>query len=507
MPNYRRPGVYFEERITQAEAITSTTMSAGAFLAANPRGPVVPTLVTSWSQYLTHFGGFFGLTDYLPYAVYQFFANGGRDAYVARVVSATTAPIAATKTLMDRAGTPVETLTVTAANPGDWANALYVDIVDAGLDSFHLIVKLGGAGDQYIVERWLDLSMSPASARYAPALINAQSNGSAYIRVEDEGSITPPGANGANRPAAQTGTALAGGTVGEAVTSSEIGAAVSVFDAVDRPLTLNLPGHTGAGVLAALGWAAGRGDVFVVIDPPMGATPDNAGGGIITYGSSLGASSFGAVYYPWVQIADPASSAPGAAKLVPPGGAVIGQYATTDAVRGVFKTPAGINTRLAGAVGIERRPTGAQLDELNQSHINAIRHLPGAGVVIMGGRTLKMSGSDKYIGVRRTLIYIRSSLVNSTRFAIFEPNDERLWLTLRSIIERFLLDLWQGGGLRGESADEAFFVKCDDDLNTPQSVASGEVKVQIGVALQYPAEYIVFTLSQREVGATVTVEV
>jgi phage tail sheath protein FI len=157
-------------------------------------------------------------------------------------------------------------------------------------------------------------------------------------------------------------------------------------------------------------------------------------------------------------------------------------------------------------VGVERKLTGTELDSLNMANVNAIRHLPGAGVVIMGGRTLKLSGSDKYVASRRTLIYIRSSLISSTRFAIFEPNDEHLWLVLRSIIERFLLDFWQVGGLRGNSADEAFYVKCDDEMNTPQSIAAGEVKVQIGVALQFPAEFVVFTLSQREVGATVTVE-
>ncbi|HET7110299.1 MAG TPA: phage tail sheath subtilisin-like domain-containing protein [Gemmatimonadales bacterium] len=498
MPSYQRPGVYFEETIAQAEAITSTSLSAGGFLGANSRGPLSPILVQSWTQYLTHFGGFGGPTEYLPYAVFEFFANGGRDAYVARVAGSGAA--VADKDLNDRAGTPAPTLTIAAANPGTWGNSIYIDILDAGDESFHLVVKLGGAGDSYIVERWLDLDMDPNSGRYAPALVNATSGGSPYIVVTDLASATVAPAN---RPAAQTGTALAGGSDGAAVTSSDIGAAVTVFDVVERPLSLNLPGESGGGVGAALTYAANRGDVFLVIDPPMGNDVDTV---LNSYVSGLAASSFGGVYYPWVQVADPASSAPGAARLIPPGGAVIGQFASTDATRGVFKTPAGINTRIAGAVGVERRLTGAELDQLNMANVNAIRHLPGAGVVIMGGRTLKMSGSDKYVSVRRTLIYIRASLIQSTRFAIFEPNDERLWLTLRSIIERFLLDLWQRGGLRGESAAQAFFVKCDDDLNTPQAIASGEVKVQIGVALQYPAEFVVFSLSQREVGATVTVE-
>lgn len=502
MPSYRRPGVYFEETLTQAEAATATTTSAGAFLADNPRGPTTPQLITSWSQYLTYFGGFFGINDFLPYAVFQFFANGGREAYVARALGTSGAPVAAAKTLKDRAGGGgLDTLTISAANPGVWGNSLYVDITDSGADHFNIIVMLGGAGPQYVVERWIDVSMDPADARYVVSLVNAFVNGSPYIRVTDVGSAT---AAPNDRPLAQAGTVLAGGTAGSALNPADLGAAITVFDSVDRPLTLNLPGHSGSAVDDALAYAAGRGDVFVVIDTPQG---NDASAVVNTYASARAASSYGAIYYPWVQVADPASAAPGAARMVPPGGAVIGNYAMTDAIRGVFKTPAGVNNRIAGAVGVERRLTNADLDSLNTAGVNAIRQLPGAGVVIMGGRTLKPTGTDKYVATRRTLIYIRSSLINSTRFAVFEPNDERLWLTLRSIIERFLLDLWQRGGLRGESAAQAFFVKCDDELNTTQSIQSGEVKVQIGVALQFPAEFIVFSLSQREVGATVTVEV
>jgi uncharacterized protein len=498
MPSYRRPGVYFEEVVAPAEAVTSTSLSAGAFLAANPRGPVEATRVTSWTQYLIHFGGFFGITDLLPFSVFEFFSNGGREAYVARVAGSGAA--VATKTLVDRAGTPISTLRVDAANPGTWGNSLYIDVVDVDPDRFSLVVHLGGAGDAYTVERWLDLSMDPADSRYALALVNATANGSPYIRLADLASAT---AAPADRPAIQTGTVMVGGADGGAVAAGDLTTALTVFDSVEVPLNLNLPGHTGAAIGTAITYAAARGDVFVVVDTPQGNDVVTV---TDTYVGGLAASSFAAVYYPWIQVADPASSAPGAMRTIPPGGAVIGQYAATDASRGVFKTPAGINNRISGAVGVERKLTGTELDTLNMANINAIRHLPGAGVVIMGGRTLKLSGSDKYVAVRRTLIYIRSSLIRSTRFAIFEPNDERLWLVLRSMIERFLLDLWQIGGLRGSTADEAFYVKCDDELNTPQSISAGEVKVQIGVALQYPAEFVVFTLSQREVGATVTVE-
>lgn len=618
MPSYKRPGVYITEQLNPADSITGASLAAAAFLAGNPRGPVTPMRLTSWSQYLLNFGGFWGATDYLPFAVYSYFANGGRECYACRAVGAgaalatvtlndrslagsasevqtititgtptggtftltfngqTTAPIAynATNTTVDTAlealstvgagnvvvtggpgpgtpyvvtfsgtlaaqdvpaitatgsftggatpaiavvtttpGTPggIATLDIVADNAGYWAggsgavagrDGLYIDITDAGTDRFNIIVKLGGTTDQYVVERWTDLTLVPSDVRYAPALINAPApGGSPFITVTDRSSATVAPAN---RPYAQANAALLGGVAGSAAGATELGNALPLFDYVDQPLTLNLPGHTGGAVTTAINYAAARGDVFVVIDTPLGNDVTTVTG---TFVSGLPVSSYGAVYYPWVQVADPASSAPGAMRTIPPGGAVCGQYAATDTTRGIFKTPAGINTRISGAVGVERKLSNTELDTLNPLGVNAIRQIPGAGVVIMGGRTLKTTGTDKYVAARRSLIYIRSSLLTSTRFALFEPNDSKLWLTIQAIINRFLLNFWQDGGLRGSSAEEAFFVKCDSELNTPQTIANGEVRIQVGVALQYPAEYVVFNIAQREVGSTVTVQV
>lgn len=517
MPSYLRPGVYFNESLLPAQAVTGANLSAGAFLAPNPRGPVVPMLISSWAEYLKNFGGFWSATDwsapdYLPYAVYEFFANGGRQAWCCRVAGSGAAT--ATITLNDRATTPLPTLKINAANPGTWAggtgtiagrDTIYIDITDSGSDHFNIIVKLGGTTDQYVVERWTDLTLVAGDARYAPSLINAPApSGSSYISIDT--SVISTTAAPDNRPALQAGTALAGGANGSA--NPDPSGSVNLFDSVDAPLNLNLPGYSGTGMGSVVSYAEGRGDVFVVCDPPKGAPPDSSTGsppGVISAATSIGASSYGAIYYPWIQVADPSSSAPGSMILLPPGGAVIGQFAATDTTRGVFKTPAGINNRIAGAVGVERKLIGTDLDTLNPAGVNAIRQIPGAGIVIMGGRTLKPTGTDKYISARRSLIYIRSSLIAATRFAVFEPNDTNLWTTIRSIIQRFLLDFWASGGLRGDSADAAFFVKCDDELNTPTSIAGGEVHIQIGVALQYPAEFVVFNIAQRETGATVTV--
>jgi phage tail sheath protein FI len=116
----------------------------------------------------------------------------------------------------------------------------------------------------------------------------------------------------------------------------------------------------------------------------------------------------------------------------------------------------------------------------------------------MGARTLKQDGTaNRYVATRRSLLYIRKRMEEIAQFALFEANDERLWGRLRTSIGVFLNEYRNQGGLRGETPDQAFFVKCDAETNTSQSIANGEVNIQVGVALEYPAEFIVITLSQK----------
>jgi phage tail sheath protein FI len=132
------------------------------------------------------------------------------------------------------------------------------------------------------------------------------------------------------------------------------------------------------------------------------------------------------------------------------------------------------------------------------SPVNPIRQIPGAGLSVMGARTLKQDGTaNKYVNMRRSLIYIRKNLKNLTEFAIFENNDERLWSRINTATGSFLNEYRNQGGLRGATAAQAYFVKCDAENNSAQTIANGEVHIQIGVALQYPAEFIVIDLSQK----------
>jgi len=151
--------------------------------------------------------------------------------------------------------------------------------------------------------------------------------------------------------------------------------------------------------------------------------------------------------------------------------------------------------------------SSSDLDSLNAGTVpvNAIKYVPGSGIVVYGARTLKQGYVDRYVPIRRTLIYLEKSLKDLTAYAVFEPNDQRLWDSLEATCNAFLNSFWSQGGLSGTDPSSAFFVKCDADLNPQTAIDNGYVNIQVGVALQRPAEYVVINIGQYSGGTTVTI--
>jgi phage tail sheath protein FI len=499
---FQRPGVYVQETLNPVQSTTGPNSdSVGAFIGANDRGPTTPTLITSWSDYVNKFGSWnVSASNNLPLAAYMFFSNGGSKAYFARV---TASAVSATRTLVDRAATPLNTLTVSAANAGAWGNNINISVSDStSTGLFDISVYYNGSTDAFLVERYTDLSMAATNARYAPTVVNA---GSLYITLGDLGSAT---VGTSKNPAVITNQALASGANGSAITAVS---SYSVFDTVNQSLILNVPGFTDATTVnAAIAYADARQDVFVVIDGsglPVGDAVTSSTQ--LNLASTYTASSYAAVYYPPITISDPTGgvgSATGSTKTIGAGAAVVGLYSATDASRGVYKAPAGLQARLAGAVSVTPL-TNANLDSLNSAAkpVNAIKFVPGSGIVVMGAKTLKAGYIDKYIPVRRTLIYLRKALTDLTEFAIFEPNDPALWRRLNATVSSFLTNFWSQGGLAGTTPASAFFVKVDSTNNPQPSIDNGEVNLEIGVALQRPAEFVIIKIGQFDGGTTVTV--
>ena len=501
----QRPGVYVQETLNPvAPVVGAASDTVAAFIGANDRGPTTPTLVTSWNQYTTLFGSWNTVaSNNLPIAVYLFFANGGSQAYVSRVLGSGAA--SATRTLNDRDTSVDPTITLTAINAGTWANSLNVSITNsATANKFDLTVYNGGATDAFVVERFTDLTMaSTTDARYAVNVINTSSK---YLIATD---LSADAVGAAKNPAVITNEPLSGGNDGSAVTAINN---YSGFDTIPQSMVLNVPGFTDAvTVNAAIAYAESRSDVFVIVDGKKDSSGkyDDTVAQQISLVASYTASSAAAVYYPSLTIADPTvglGAASGSTKLVGAGGAVAGLFAATDASRGVFKAPAGLTARLAGAVAVKAL-SNSDLDTLNSNSaaVNAIRFISGSGIVVMGSRTLKSGYVDKYVPVRRTLIYLRKAMTDLTQFAIFEPNDPALWRRINSALSTFLTNFWSQGGLRGATPQQAYFVKVDATNNPQSSIDNGFVNIEVGVALQRPAEFIVIKISQFDGGTTVTV--
>jgi hypothetical protein len=314
--------------------------------------------------------------------------------------------------------------------------------------------------------------------------------------------ITPPAY--VNNPVVNLGVQnLTGGGDGSPITFQDQFSALQTLDMYpDQPFVINLPGYTtGSDISNVIGYAVQRGNGFVVIDCPPGSTPQ----AMVTYAAAMPASPQAAVYYPQVQISDPYSSTPGVTRMVPPGGFVVGQYIQTDLKRGVQKAPAGLGATLLGAYGLEYTCTNVDQGNLTQANVNCLITVPGSGVVIWGARTLSPYLVTRYVSVERTLIYLSTQLVAMTKFAVFEPNDWVLWLSITQILSQFLTAFWQSGGLSGTSAASAFYITCDDSINQPSNIQQGIVNVEVGVALQFPAEFVVIQIGQWAGGSNVTV--
>lgn len=202
---------------------------------------------------------------------------------------------------------------------------------------------------------------------------------------------------------------------------------------------------------------------------------------------------YGALYFPHLVVRDPFDSS--RLVTVPPSGHIAGMFALNDTQRGVFKAPANMVVR--GALGLSQRLTDAEQGVLNPAGVNAIRMFTGRGIVLWGARTLAPAASEwRYVPVRRLFIMVEESIRRGTQWVVFEPNDERLWKSIRRDVGAFLTLLWRDGALQGATPEQAFFVKCDAETNTPDEIAAGRVVIEVGLAPVRPAEFVIFRIGQ-----------
>jgi len=230
---------------------------------------------------------------------------------------------------------------------------------------------------------------------------------------------------------------------------------------------------------------------FAVLDTPPGLNAQQAKEwrNYVNFDSS-----YAAMYYPWIKIADLSGSG-STTKLVPPSGHVVGIYNREDGERGVHKAPA--NSIVQGAIDVEILISKGEQDVLNPIGVNCIRSFPGRGIRVWGARTTSDEPDWRYINVRRTFIMLRRSLEEGTQWSVFEPNEPRTWERLSQSVDEFLKKLWADGYFAGATPEESYFVKCDESTNPYETRQAGQMLIEVGVAPAIPTEYIIFNVVQK----------
>lgn len=419
--------------------------------------------------------------------------------------------------LFDDGSPPAEAAKVVSINPltraVTWAPGISVanyDVAALRISTleFDLEVFDGGTDvDDHRVEVWTGLSMEPDVANHAVEVLNHPATGSRFIRATDLASAS---AIGANRPA-DLAVPLAldtGGVDGVPTSGDFIGdaAARTGFNAFDTfDVQMVTCERTDAAIAqAGITYCEGRGDCLYVGAVPEGAM---AAGTALAYGQALmGAKRYGALYGPWVLVADPIGIGDAPTKLIPPVGHVMGVFARVERVRGIWKAPAGDQATLRNVLDVPYRLSDAEHSNLvRQASVNGIRALPRAGVVIDASRTLSSDPRWAYVNVRLLFNFVKSSLRQGLGWVRQEPNRDQLWsLVSYGSVRPFLMRLWRQGAFGTGKPSEVFTIVCDASNNPPDQVQLGFLNVEIYFYPSVPAETIVIKVGQQPSGAKVS---
>jgi uncharacterized protein len=496
-PTY--PGVYKEELSNGIRAIEGVPTSITAFIGRAERGPVdKPVLIHDFADYRERFGGLWAQST-MSHSVDHFFRNGGTDAIIVRVHNG---GIAATFALL--AG--INQLMLVAANSGAWANNLEIEIghqTESPGDNalFKLAVREVVEGKMIREEVFRDLSIRQDDDRCVERVLGRESD---LLRVQGELPIERPDPG---PPAARTS-----GSDGEDIGFSQIAdpllklksCGIWALDDADIFNLLCIPSFTADTDVSAETWAAAQAycrerRAMLLIDPPSTwKSPSDviAGGGLA--GPVPTRDQNGMVFFPRVKMANPLND--DQTEVFAPCGAIAGTYARTDAEQGVWKAAAGKDARLIGVEELAYTMTDDENGKLNSLGVNCLRSFPDTGRVIWGSRTT--AGSDhlsskwKYVPVRRLALYIEESLYRGTKWAVLEPNDERLWAQMRLSVGAFMDSLFREGAFLGVKPGEAYFVKCGRETMTQNDIDVGIINIEVGFAAVRPAEFVVIRIQQ-----------
>jgi phage tail sheath protein FI len=523
------PGVYIEELPSGVQTVTGVPTSITAFVGRAALGPVNdPQVINSFSDYQRTFGGLW-LSSSMSYAVKDFYLNGGSQAVIVRLANGGSA---ATITLPEQqvspplasppAGTPVN-LVLQAASIGTWGAGLSA-IVDFKTQDptntllFNLTLILTSLDGTQILatEKYLNLSVDPGAVNYVVTVLEQDSS---LVIVQEDSSGNPqvpavrPDITASVGSPPNNGRVWAvGGNDGNALTANDFTdttvpkTGLYALENTDIFNLLCIPPYDDDNptvdptVVAAAGAYCEQRRAFYIVDAPDGwNTIAKAVNGAEDFATNVGTRSSNAgIFFPRLLEADPLRN--NQVHEFASCGAVAGIFSRTDAQRGVWKAPAGQDGNFVGISGFTVPMTDAENGELNPLGVNCLRSFPVVGPVVWGSRT--MTGADqlasqwKYVPVRRLALYLEESLYRSSKWIVFEPNDEPLWAQIRLDFGAFMQSLFLQGAFQGSSPRDAYFVKCDSETTTQNDIDQGIVNIIVGFAPLKPAEFVVIQLQQ-----------
>jgi phage tail sheath protein FI len=507
------PGVYVQEVRSGARSITGCATSITAFVGRTAWGPVQsPTTVSSFDDFTRRFGGLWQ-DSALGYSVRDFFANGGSVALVVR---------------LENGASPAQVvlgrLTLSAVDAGSWANSLRVRVDHDTEDPanhrlFNLYVRDGRTG---LVEEHRNVTVGVAGS--SRDLRNVLVDESRLVRVEIAAAELPPRnldpSPGAD-PWATGGTVTSvgistPGSDGLPLQAGDLhgsgpGSGTGMYSLEDADLfnLLVVPPYrdhdtsVDPAVVAAAAVLCEQRRAMLVVDPlpswSDAATVRNEVAAVGTTSRNAG------LYLPRFRQPDPLRD--GQLREFAPSGAVAGVIARTDAQRGVWKAPAGHAAGLTSVPELTMALDDTDIGLLNPFGVNCLRTLQEGTPCVWGARTMEgradVTSEWKYVPVRRTALFIEESILRGTRWAVFEPNDERLWAAIRLAVGAFLHDLFRRGALIGQDSTEAYFVRCGSDTTSQADINDGVLNIVVGFAPLKPAEFVVIGFQQTTAAETV----
>ncbi|MGB3137132.1 MAG: phage tail sheath subtilisin-like domain-containing protein [Nodosilinea sp.] len=517
-PTY--PGVYIEEIPSGVRTITGVATSITAFVGRAARGPVNEAVtINSYADFSRVFGGLWQEST-LGFAVRDFYLNGGSQAIVVRLHNG---GMTATVDLPTGAAAPNDFLQLEASNVGLWGSNLQATVDYNTKDPailFNLVVFEADSVTGDLLgspETFLNVSIDPSSPRYLPIVLEQQSQ---LVRVVRDGSgdWVLPNVRPTDTPTGPDVPVLAtGGGNGTALTSLTFDnpadptmrddkRGLYALEQADLFNLLCIPSYLSTGdvdtsvVTAAAVYCEAR-RAMLLVDPPSSWTNKATARDEILDAMTehIGTrSENAALFFPRLRQANPLRE--NQLEEFVPCGAVAGVFARTDAQRGVWKAPAGLEATLAGVTALSVNLTDAENGELNPLGVNCLRAFPGVGRVIWGARTLqgadRLASEWKYIPVRRLALFLEESLYRGTQWVVFEPNDEPLWSQIRLNIGAFMNNLFRQGAFQGATPRDAYFVKCDRETTTQNDIDRGIVNIVVGFAPLKPTEFVIIKFQQ-----------